>query len=379
MQSHDLSLFSRATMSRVVSSLYSITTISTMSRKKGKPNTTPTERKAICRQLKDGIHPAQIAINFNITERAVYDIFERYKAKVDFEDAARSGRPSKLTPRDIRHLNRTIQSNRRQSLGDVTTAVNNFAAQSVVPQTVREHLHKDLGYTSHRPVEKPYLDRAHERRRFQHAKANRHLTMDDFKCIIFTDECSVELGKDSSAPLVWRRVGERFKDVNLLPTFKSGRSSVHVWSAIAYNFKGPLVFQEKGQRDGASYIRNILAGPLWDIYSELTEQRGWVKVLEDGTPQHTCGPTQKWRTEHHMDTFPHPAISPDINAIENCWHILKARVNKQQRRPRNVAELREALKEEWDKIPISEINNIIESMPGRYQQLLIVKGGHINA
>jgi hypothetical protein len=40
--------------------------------------------------------------------------------------------------------------------------------------------------------------------------------------MIWTDECSVEIGKDSREPLVWWRVGERYEQDCLAPTFKSG-------------------------------------------------------------------------------------------------------------------------------------------------------------
>ena len=56
----------------------------------------------------------------------------------------------------------------------------------------------------------------------------------EWERIIWTDEASVEVGKDSRECLVWRRPGERYEQDCLAPTFKSGRKSIMVWGCISY-------------------------------------------------------------------------------------------------------------------------------------------------
>ena len=109
------------------------------------------------------------------------------------------------------------------------------------------------------------------------------------------------------------------------------------------------------------------------------EERGWVKVLEDGAPQHTRNEARDWRKNNYFDIFPHPASSPDINAIENVWYLLKTRINGRPQRPRSEQELKVAILEEWERIPLSVINKIIDSMPDRYEHIIEAKGCAIKA
>jgi hypothetical protein len=85
---------------------------------------------------------------------------------------------------------------------------------------------------------------------------------EEWKRIIWTDESSVELGKNTRIPRVWRLPGEAYLEKCLVPTFKSGRTSVMVWGCIAYDRKGPLVVLPAGQHSGADYVELVLAGPL---------------------------------------------------------------------------------------------------------------------
>ena len=115
--------------------------------------------------------------------------------------------------------------------------------------------------------------------------------------IIWTDEASVEIGKESRVVRVWRRPGERFMERCLAPTFKSGHQCLIVWGCIAYGRRGPLVRIPKDCRTGADYTKLVLAGPLWDFYTELYEERGVVKVMEDAH-LFTDQPLQKCSAPH---------------------------------------------------------------------------------
>jgi transposase len=63
----------------------------------------------------------------------------------------------------------------------------------------------------------------------------------------------------------------------------------------------------------------------------------------------------------------HPSQSPDLNPIEGVWNILKQRVRK--RTWRSLAELKQILQEEWDKITMDEIRERIYSMKWRCEEL----------
>jgi hypothetical protein len=76
-----------------------------------------------------------------------------------------------------------------------------------------------------------------------------------------------------------------------------------------------------------------------------------------------------------MEILPHPAQSPDLNPIEHVWMKLKVRINEREEVPKNVEQLWEALQEEWAKIDMEFINNLVHSMPDRVHAVYSAKGG----
>ena len=68
------------------------------------------------------------------------------------------------------------------------------------------------------------------------------------------------------------------------------------------------------------------------------------------------------------------AQSPDINHIENLWHVLKVEVKK--RKSKNLKEVKKCVEEEWNKINIDVFKKLVKSMNSRCNELLRVKGGH---
>lgn len=69
-----------------------------------------------------------------------------------------------------------------------------------------------------------------------------------------------------------------------------------------------------------------------------------------------------------------PANSPDINPIENVWKLLKDKIQGRYNFPKTIDELKTALKEEWENLDISILDEVIASMPRRINAVLKAKG-----
>ena len=74
----------------------------------------------------------------------------------------------------------------------------------------------------------------------------------------WSDEVIFEIGEDGNTVYITCGPGEEYKEKNLKPTFKSGRTSVGVWSCFYGIEMGPLVIIEKGGRMTAQRYLKIL-------------------------------------------------------------------------------------------------------------------------
>ena len=340
----------------------------------GRSETTPLIRQLICEQAQAGVPLLQLALVFQRPLRTTQHIVKTRADTADYENAPRTGRPQKINERSLRHLSRIIHHNRRQSLANITHSINAALPVPVTPATVRDTLKNRLGISQRITAKKPFINPAQQQKWLLWAKEHLHWTMEDWEQVIWTNESSVKIGKESRECVVWRKVGERYKQDCLVPTFKSGRSSIMIWGCISYGMRGPLVRMPPHRRNGIGYVQLILAGLLWDHYIERYEELGVVKVMEDGAPVHWCKLAHKFRTENAMETISHPPQSPDLNPIKHGWKRLKVLVNERPIRPKDKEELWTALQEEWQKIDVDFINALIDSMAHRVQTVYDAHG-----
>lgn len=97
---------------------------------------------------------------------------------------------------------------------------------------------------------------------------------------------------------------------------------------------------------------------------------------QDSDPKHTSHIVSKWLKDKRIKVLDWCPQSPDLNPIEHLWSQLKMKVREQN--PRNINELKEIVKQEWDKIDPQLTKNLVESMSRRCQAVIEAKGGHIN-
>ncbi len=83
----------------------------------------------------------------------------------------------------------------------------------------------------------------------------------------------------------------------------------------------------------------------------------------------------KWLEEQNIEILgPWPGNSPDLNPIENLLSILKGWVDKQN--PTNSDLLQALIIREWAAISQDLAQKLIESIPGRIEEILNEKGQH---
>ena len=123
----------------------------------------------------------------------------------------------------------------------------------------------------------------------------------------------------------------------------------------------------------------FLAGPLQKYVNDLRDDGHRVVVVEDGAPVHTAKYVDTARTLTNFPSAFHPPASPDLNPIENVWAALKHRIHKLSPRPTSLDALWQAVERLWVEMPQSILDNPIDDMPRRREDLRQAKGGAVMA
>lgn len=227
----------------------------------------------------------------------------------------------------------------------------------------------------------PFLTKKHKRDRKVWGMELKKYTDEDWETTIWSDECYVLVGDQKGTIYVTRTADEKYDEDCVIPRFTQSDLRVMVWGCIMKNDKGPLVVLEyPGGKGGGMtaqrYQDQVLDGVFYDYWLQKMEERGQVKFQQDGARSHTAKVTKAWLARNQVETFPHPAASPDLSPIEPLWHTLKKKICARECMPTSLDKLIEAVREAWDEITLEEINVHIESMHQRTLDVVAAKGSH---
>lgn len=146
-----------------------------------------------------------------------------------------------------------------------------------------------------------------------------------------------------------------------------------VWGCFAYSGVGNLVDIP------TTMTKEIYLDILKDNVKQSARRVGlgrfWT-YQQDNDPKHTAKVVQKWFVDNKVGLLDWPAQSPDLNPIENLWAIVDRQVRNREDLPRNIKDLYQVLKTEWDQIPVETLQNLVKSMPRRIQACIAAGGGH---
>ena len=97
------------------------------------------------------------------------------------------------------------------------------------------------------------------------------------------------------------------------------------------------------------YIENILTPHVVPFIRGEEHQGNNVILQQDNAPPHRSAITQRYLEDNEISVLPWPAVSPDMNCIENLWAVLSRALRKARPQPANADELFNILSQEWDK------------------------------
>lgn len=324
-------------------------------------------------KLEEGRSVTSVAEEFGINKSVVSRAWNAFKTTGTAVRKVGGGRPRKTTPRDDRYIVLQAKRNRFQSASAISQQLCTATGRQVSRFTVARRLHKG-GLFARRPERCIPLKVSHRRHRLEWCREHETWTPHQWSRVLFTDESRFSATSDSQRQLIWREVGARFHPNNIAERDRYGGPGVVVWGGIMLNGRTELQIFDRGSVTGDRYCNEV-------ILPHVRLFRGAIGpdfiFMDDNARPHRTANVQELLESEDITRMDWPAYSPDLNPIEHVWDALGRRLATRQYPPGNTHQLKDALKEEWRRLPQELLDNLVLSMERRCQATITVRGGHI--
>ena len=201
------------------------------------------------------------------------------------------------------------------------------------------------------------------------AQAPGRFPVRQWRRVFFTDESRFTLFRADGRRRLYRRRGERFADACVFERDRYGGGSVMVWGGISHGVKSSLIVVP-GNLTAVRYRDEILR----PVAVPLVQQHQMTFQHDNARP-HVARVCQDFLANNNIVPL-EPPYSPDLSPIEHLWDELDRCVRRRRNTPNTLGQLRTALLEEWENIPMRKINALVNSMQRRIRAVINARGGH---
>lgn len=213
---------------------------------------------------------------------------------------------------------------------------------------------------------KPALKEHHKRARM--AFAEKHVSWtSQWDTVAFSDEKKFNLDGPDGFNYYFHDL--RKEELNLLSR-QHGGGSVMVWGALTSN--GPLnLVVLNGRQKAKDYLELLKIQK--NLMAQKLNRRPFV-FQQDNASIHTAKIVKDWFRQEKMQVLDWPALSPDLNIIENAWGWLSRKFYEGGRQFGNTNELILAIHRTWNAMPMHIVKNLYNSVPKRLIDVIKIGG-----
>lgn len=306
---------------------------------------------------KQGYSNSRISEILNVSLKFV----KTWKKRQNFTRKSGSGRKSKLTSEVLRKIKLSLTSKKNNS-------TRKTAKKICLSQSTIVNARKKLKLKAYHVGKTTVMSEEIKKKRLEFAIKNKNRK---WSTILFCDETSIELQPCINSKNNIQYATSR-NQVKPFQTFKHPMK-VHVSAGISWYGKTDVhIFTDNLNADlYVQILQNTIIPCANDIFGDLK----WT-LLQDNDPKHKSKKVVDFLQSQNIDFIKSnewPSYSPDLNAIENIWSILKQNIAK--RNPKTKASLIKFIKEEWCKIDDEIIKRTINTMKNRMELVIKENGG----
>jgi transposase len=299
----------------------------------------------------------KIAQKLGLHHLTVSALIEKYIETGTVHDRPRSGRKRKMSDSDVKLAVRMAKKKKKAT--QIAQALDNKVSVRTIQRRLKE---QGFFYGKIQKVEK--LTAAHKRKRVEYCRKMKGYK---WNSVMFSDEKDFVLG--AGEDYAWQRPNER-----IIQEYVRHAPKLHVWGAIGAYGKTELYFFEENLNSDM-YVK-ILKSRLKENKITYARTEFEWQFLQDGHRAHTSKKSMAFLGEHMGDRLvEHPAMSPDLNPIEDIWSYLDRKVK--EAKVTNIRRLKTVLTQEWRALPWSVIRKSVNSMDRRLQICIDSDGNRI--
>lgn len=296
------------------------------------------------------------------------------------------GRPSKLTIRDNRKIVRTLHRLRAETANFTAKRIQEEAGLSntVSHRTLLRALKKN-GYRYLQSRKKGLLTANDKKKRVLFARSNIRKGC-DFWCkdivfyldgVGFAHKYNPYSEARAASTMQWRKRNEGLARTTKGRKEGSGGNIANFMVAVAHD-KGVVFCKHyPWTLTGAKFAELIKhCFPL--VFEKCGTTPAGRLFLQDGDPRQTSKAAQKAWVELGCEMFAIPPRSPDLNPIENVFHLIREQLRtdalEKQIRRESYDEFCKRVATTINSFPVHTINKTIESMDRRLEMIIRHRG-----
>jgi len=272
-----------------------------------------------------------------------------------------TGPKKKLNSRQTRAIIR-LASNKSTSCSKIISELNLPVHSTTVLRALQSSNHMSYQKQSHMPAHTAQ----HRRIRLEFAKLHMTWKLEWLK-VVWSDEKKFNLDGPDGLSYYWHDLRKE-KMFSLKRGFGGG--SVMIWACFGSFGIGDLAFID-GRLNAAGYCAMLEEYLLPS--GRRCGGRNWI-FQHDNASIHRAKLTQQWLQDRNIEVIEWPALSPDLNPLENLWGILARRVYANGRQFPNVESLKNAITQEWNGLSLADIQPFASSMPNRIFEVIRLNG-----
>ncbi|GFW93211.1 transposable element Tcb2 transposase [Trichonephila clavipes] len=330
-------------------------------------------RDRIIGKIEEGRKITDVTREFDIAHSVVSRLWKSFKTTGMCSRWHGGGRVRSTTPAEDRYIVLLAKRNRRITAQQVANQFLAASGRQISRKSVARRLRGRALYARRHVVCVP-LTRQHRTARLQWRREHHNWTEQDWACVLFSDESRFILSSDCRCQLIWRESCTAYRPENIQEKDPFPTCSIMVWAGIRINGRTRLHVVANGTMTGQRYIDEVLL-PHVRLFRGAVGDK--FVFMDDNATCHRTLAVQDFLDSEGIQRLVWPARSPYLNPIENVWDALGRQVAGRNYPPTHKNTFIRALSEEWDKLALQLLDNVVQSMVRRVECCITLHGGHI--